>query len=117
MDLTNAKSDVYAENKGTYYVKVSIRDIGLYISGITVKKSPKFNDWWVQMPYYKDYKTGKAKRYIEFDQESPIRLPIEKLSIEAVEAKLHVTKTNYTDALPSDDDLSKPLDLSSVPFN
>ena len=117
MNLENAKSDVYAENKGTYYVKISIRDIGLYLSGITVKKSPKFNDWWVQMPYYKDYKTGKAKRYIEFDQESPIRIPIEKLSIEAVEAKLSAAQTSSTDTLPSNDDLDRPPDFSSILSN
>jgi hypothetical protein len=117
MDLENAKSDVYTEKSGTYYVKISIRDIGLYISGITVKKSPKYGDWWVQMPYYKDYKTGKTKRYIEFDQESPVRLAIEKLSIEAVEATVGTNATNYKDITPTDDDLSKPPNLSHIPFN
>ena len=88
MDITNAKADVYVGKVGVYYIKISMRDIGMYISGITVKKSPKYDDWWVQMPYYKDYKSNKTKRYIEFDQESPMRIAIERLCIEAVEKKI-----------------------------
>ena len=109
------QAGIYAENSGTYYVKISIHDIGMYISGITVKKSPKYGGWWVQMPYFKNYKTGKTQRYIEFDQESPIRLLIERICIEAAEEKALITRAS-DDILPTDDDLEKPLDLSKIPF-
>jgi len=117
MDLDNAKTNVYAEKSGTYYVKISLPDLGIYVSGITVKKSVKYSGWWVQMPYYKDYKTGVAKRYIEFDQESPIRPRVEQLCIEAVEAKIDNSTRDYKDTVPTDEDLDKPLDLSHIPFN
>lgn len=91
MNLDNAIADVYLEKSGTYYVKFSLLDIGMYISGITVKKSPKFRGWWVQMPYYKDPRTGNSKRYIEFDQESPAREKIELLCIKVVENKANDT--------------------------
>lgn len=84
MRLEEAKAVVYAENKGVFYLKLSF-DTGTYISGITVRKSPKYGGWWVQMPYFRDNKTGSTKRYIEFDQDSADRDEIERLCIEAIE--------------------------------
>ncbi len=117
MNLVNAKASVYTEKSGTYYVKISLQDMGLYVSGITVKKSPKYGGWWVQMPYFKDYKTGKTKRYIEFDQESPLRLSIEQLCINAVEVNLNAGTRDYKDTLPTDDDLNLSIDLSHIPVD
>jgi len=117
MDLENAKASVYAVSSGTYYIKISIHDIGMYISGISVRKSPKFGGWWVQMPYFKDYKTGNTKRYIEFSPESSAKTILERLSIEAVENNTDNDKptNSYEDNLPSEEDLDKPPDFSAIP--
>ncbi len=84
MKLEDAKASVYAEKKSVFYLKLSF-ETGSYISGITVRKSPKYGGWWVQMPYFRDPRTGNTKRYIEFDQESPDQQEIEQLCINAVE--------------------------------
>jgi len=86
MRLEDARASVYAEKKGVFYLKLAF-DSGAYISGITVIKSVKCGGWWVQMPYFRDPRTGNTKRYIEFDQESPDKDAIERLCIEAVEAR------------------------------
>lgn len=86
MNLEDATANVYVEKKGVYYVKISLPDIGMYISGITVKKSPKYGGWWVQMPYYKNHR-GNTKNYIEFDQESSAYIAIERICTKAVEEK------------------------------
>jgi hypothetical protein len=114
MDLDSAKASVYTEKFGVFYVKLSLLEIGMYISGITVKKSPKYGGWWVQMPYFKD-RTGSAKKYIEFDQESSARETIERLCIKAVEEK--VTSSNsYNDTLPNNEDFDRPVDFSAQSY-
>lgn len=58
-------AEVYKKTeKDIYYVKVKLLDLGMFICGITVRKSIKSPDGplWVQMPYY-----GQFKKYIEFD--------------------------------------------------
>lgn len=105
MKFDDMKATIYAESNGTYYVKISAHECGVRVSGITVKQSPKYGGWWVQMPYYKDYKSGKVKRYIEFDQESPVRVPVEQMCIEAVEAKIRSTPRGYNDNLSTNEEL------------
>ena len=83
MRLEEAHASVYAEKNDVFYVKLSF-DSGTYISGITVRKSPKYGGWWVQMPYFRDPRTGNTKRYIEFDQESSDQVMIEQLCVDAV---------------------------------
>lgn len=98
MELKQAKASVYADKKGVFYLKISF-DTGSYISGITVRKSVKYGGWWVQMPYFRDPRTGDTKRYIEFDQESPDQQKIERLCIEAVETykSSQLTPNSYID--------------------
>ena len=86
MTIANATASIYTEREDVYYIKLSMPDIGMHISGITVKKSPKYGGWWVQMPYYSN-RNGNTKNYIEFDEESPARRDIERPCIEAVENK------------------------------
>lgn len=116
MKLDNAQASVYTEKSGVYYAKLSF-DTGTHISGITVRQSPKYGGWWVQMPYFYNPKAGSTKRYIEFDQESPDKAIVERLCIDAVEAsKDHQGTTNsYTDTQPSDEDIDKPIDFSEIP--
>lgn len=84
MRLEEAHASVYAEKKEVFYLKLAF-DSGTYISGITVRRSVKYGGWWVQMPYFRDPRTGNTKRYIEFDQESSDQVMIEQLCIDAVE--------------------------------
>lgn len=77
---------VYHIRDGIYYVKVELADLGMYISGITVRESPKFPEkgLWVQMPGYQIGKTKKYKRYVEFRPNSPTRSSIEEAARKAV---------------------------------
>lgn len=66
LDDKNVRAEVYKKaDNGVYYVKIKILDLGMYISGITVRKSHKDPDGplWVQMPYY----GPKFSKYIEWD--------------------------------------------------
>lgn len=117
MNLENAEASVYTENNGVFYIKLSF-STGTYISGITVKKSPKYGGWWVQMPYYRDYKTKNTKRYIEFDQDSQDREVIDELCTQAVDSYIASgnSSNSYTDTLPKDEDIDKPVDLSKTMY-
>lgn len=94
MRLEEAHASVYAEKKEVFYLKLSF-DTGTYISGITVRKSPRYGGWWVQMPYFRDPRTGSTKRHIEFDQESPDQETIERLCIDAVDTYKVSSKLLY----------------------
>lgn len=105
---------IYSEVSGVYYIKLTIQKFGLYISGITVRKSPKYGGWWVQMPYYKDYKSGKTKRYIEFNEESTLWPIVENICIQAVEKEIPISNSHSTDVLPTSEDMKKEFDLTSI---
>lgn len=104
-NLNDASTEVYIFNemKNIYYIKLSI--YGMYISGITVRKSFKNpSEWWVQMPTYSS--GGKYGKYIEFDKQCPFRVIIEDKCIEAVE--------QYSDATQIDP--STDIDLDEIDF-
>ena len=105
LDFKKAIPSVYIfiSEKEIYYVKLEID--GMYISGITVRKSLKNpSEWWVQMPTYSS--GGKYGKYIEFDKQCPFRQVIEDKCIEAVE--------QYSD--PSEIDPSTNIDLDTIDF-
>lgn len=114
LNISDIAPAIYAELKDVYYIKLTIEKLGLYISGITVRRSPKYGSWWVQMPYYKDYKSGQTKRYIEFKQDSEIRLQIEQLCIKVIEEKDLDSKNQSTDILPTEEDMKEEADFSNV---
>lgn len=92
----NITAESYFNHNGIYYVKVAFE--GMYISGITVQKSKKYEGWWVQMPAYQ--KNGKWKKYIEYANDSPLKALIESKAIEAVEGNRIL---DLDDTAPSDD--------------
>lgn len=100
-------AEVYHESKGIHYVKVIM--LGLYISGITVRPSPKFPEkgLWVQMP---SYKLGAIwKRYIEFDNESSLKDIMESKCREAVENyESNAIDINGIPDPPTDEELDDP---------
>ena len=111
IDEQLAEAQVYKDypdkNGGiTYIVKVSLLDAGLYITGITAQRSPKYPDkgWWVQLP-----RTQAAGRYFkpfEMDLSSELWTLIERRTIEAVE--LYITQNE-----PAQDD---PFNLDDIHF-
>jgi hypothetical protein len=98
-------AEVYHEANGVFYVKVEI--LGMYISGITVRNSPKFPEkgLWVQMPSYQSGATWK--RYIEFSKQSPLKV-IEEKCKEAVEQAGDVPSEDIGIAFPTDEELDNP---------
>lgn len=111
IDESLATAEVYGFTRtGDFYqVKVSLPDIGTYITGIRVKdsihsdKSP-----WVQMPSYKVNNDWHPT--IEFSNSSPMRELIHKLALEAVSAHEsgNNTKPTHRDRVyePSDEELN-----------
>jgi len=83
IDPSFAEAKVYRESNGFYMVKVSLSDIGLYITGIRVKES-QFDDrpMWVQLP---TYKAGRNWiRPFESGEEAEFKLLINELCEAAI---------------------------------
>jgi hypothetical protein len=99
-------AEVYHQSNGVYYIKVEL--LGMYISGITARISPKFPEkgLWVQMPAY--LMSGSWKKYIEFSKLSPLKFVIEDKCKKAVEQT--TTQPNETDTvyIPTDEELNNP---------
>jgi len=82
MDKLGLSATVYKKTEqGVYYCKLHFSIFGMYISGITVRESPKFPEkgLWVQMPFY-----GKFKAYVEFTNDSKLYPVVKDLVLEAV---------------------------------
>lgn len=99
--------DLPDKNGGiTYLVKVSILDAGLYISGITAKRSPKYPEkgWWVQLP--RTQSGGRYFKPFEMDLSSDLWTLIERRTVEAVETYVSQAEVKKDD----------PFDLSDIQF-
>lgn len=114
--MENIEAEVYLEKNETYYVKLIFLDFGMYVSGITVKVSPRFGGWWVQMPYYFD-RARRPKKYIEFAKDSSLWPAIESKSIEALgrygvdTTSAQQKQKSVTTALQDD-----PINLDDIQF-
>lgn len=117
-----AEAEVYRETETNgakvFLVKVKLVDIGAYISGIRVQKSPKRPEdgLWVQMPAVK---IGfKYMKIIECAGGSPFFELIERKARQAVDSYL-VDEPNYPTIKdevankPADD---MPINLDDIPF-
>ena len=92
-----------------YLAKISFIDIGLYISGITIRKSPKEPDeWWVQLPAYRG--GNKWINPFEVDQSKPFWVILQD--------KVLATLKQYLqdDEVVTDFDTDKPINLDDIPF-
>ena len=114
------EAEVYreTESKGIplFLVKIKLLEIGTYISGIRVQKSPKRPEdgLWVQMPATK---VGfKYIKVIECAGGSPFFEIVERKAREAVEQYLEGLESYPTikdEAKPDDDE---PINLDELPF-
>ncbi len=95
------------EIRDGYRVKVSLPEVGVYISGWTVRESDK-TVWWVQPPA--SNKGGKWYPAIEFDKNKELWKQIETACIVAVEKEKELYESNSIH--PNNDE---PLDLSAIP--
>ncbi len=108
LDLATAEV-YYRDDKAEYYlVKVNFPDIELFINSISVRRSPRYGDLWVQMPAFK--RGNGYIKPIELTKESVLRKKIESLVLEAVEA----LKT--PDILPTDEDIENLDELMDKAF-
>jgi len=73
----------YKEDKGIYFAKIHLPQLGLYINSFTARKSPKFPErgLWVQQPK----SVPGFKPYVETSNSNPSWLEIQALVIAAVE--------------------------------
>lgn len=113
------EAEVFAEKESIYYVKISLLELGMYISGITVRLSPKYSGWWVQMPYYWNTRSGATKRYVEYSKQSVIKPIIEQECIAAVEhyqAKEEAALERRQSSSIDVDNQSTAINLSDIPF-
>jgi hypothetical protein len=114
------EAEVYRETESNgakvFLVKIKLLEIGTFISGIRVQKSPKRPEdgLWVQMPAVK---IGfQYKKIIECAGGSPFLEIVERKAIEAVESYLEGVEAFPTikdEAKPVDD---KPINLDELPF-
>jgi hypothetical protein len=91
IDETYAEAEVYKDiltksHTHMYLVKVSLVDVGMYMTGITVQPSPKRPEdgLWVQPPRYQPRKGGKWVTPVELDTNKPLWELIEKMARKAV---------------------------------
>jgi hypothetical protein len=56
---------VLGQRNDVYSIKVEIFDLGIYIQGMTMRKSKMQDGWWLQPP--KHPKNGKYFADVEFD--------------------------------------------------
>jgi hypothetical protein len=103
MEKLGLSASIYKKtDSGVYYCKLHFSVFGMYVSGITVRESPKFPEkgLWVQMPFY-----GNFKAYIEFANDSQLYPYIKDLVLQAVndyEANVDIDLDNF--------DMRKALD-------
>jgi hypothetical protein len=91
IDESYAEAEVYKDiltrnHTHMYLVKVSLVDVGMYMTGITVQPSPKRPEdgLWVQPPRYQPRKGGKWVTPVELDTSKPLWQLVEKLARKAV---------------------------------
>jgi hypothetical protein len=115
------EAEVYREtvSNGTplFLVKIKLLEIGTFISGIRVQKSPKRPEdgLWVQMPSLK-VAPFKYVKIIECSGDSPFLEIVQRKAIEAVESYLEGVEgypTIKDEAKPVDD---TPINLDEIPF-
>jgi hypothetical protein len=114
------EAEVYRETESNgakvFLVKIKLLEIGTFISGIRVQKSPKRPEdgLWVQMPAVK---IGfQYKKIIECAGGSPFLEIVERKAIEAVESYLEGEEgypTIKDEAKPGD---HEPINLDEIPF-
>ena len=91
----NIEARHVGEANGLHRVKVSAHVIGLHIMAMTVRRSKKNGDWWVQPPAHK----GRGFAYfrdINFDHSCELWLQIERACIEQVE--LHISMADISES-------------------
>ena len=99
------EAEIYKQTSGKkgaiYLAKVSFLDIGLYISGITVKRSLREGaEWWVQLPA--TY-SGKWYNPFEVNQSLPFWVALEDKVLQAL--KLYLTDNEIVTNI----DIDKPI--------
>lgn len=111
IDESYAEAEVYRDiltKKHThmYLVKVSLMDVGMYITAITVQPSPQRPEdgLWIQPPRYQPRKNGKWVTPVEFDSNLPLWQLIEKLARKAVDDYTGASKDEVY--WPTDEELN-----------
>ncbi len=91
VDEAYAEAEVYKDiltrnHTHMYLVKVSLVDVGMYITGITAQPSPKRPEdgLWIQPPRYQPRKGGKWVTPVEFDTNKPLWQLVEKVVTRAI---------------------------------
>ena len=107
-------AEQYTKKDKVHYVKVEID--GLYISGIRVQKSIKYdNRLWIQMPKYKAGKEWRA--YVESENDSALGAAIYDAITELMDPVVFPESagkaTRQNRSRVADD---TPVDLSDIPF-
>ena len=104
--IKEVTASVYAKNeeKGIYYVKASVVSIGMYITSITVRSSPKYDDLWVQMPAFY---AGRWTKPIEFSGGSQFHELIKDAALRAVD---EYNNSPVVTDIDENFDMSKELD-------
>ncbi len=101
----NITTEVYTSREDVHYVKAYLADLGMYIAGITVRPSPKYEGLWVQMPHYFNPRNNSIKKYIEFESDSTFKKQLEQKCLAAIqehnEAKLNINDKDFDAALAS----------------
>jgi len=83
MKMHNIESQVASEFTNGFRVKVSILELGLYISGFTARYSDRSpSGLWIQPPSINS--NGKWVKIIEFNKTMPLWKEIEDSVIEAI---------------------------------
>lgn len=115
LNESNITAETYHEYNGTYYVKLSFLDYGMFIAGIRVGPSPKYEGWMVTMPSYHSKSSG-WKQYIEFANNSELKAMIWQKCIEAAETANSAAPKDIV-VEPTDDELNNPGTLlNDIPF-
>lgn len=99
----NIQTEVYTSRDDVHYVKAHLVDLGVYIAGITVRPSPKYEGLWVQMPHYFNPRNSSIKKYIEFEPDSTFKRQLEQKCLAAVqehgEAELNINDKDFDTAI------------------
>ena len=84
IDFGHKYAEVYARNeKGTYFVKVSFPEVGMYLNGLRVAASKNKEDGYRVYP--PAYRAGKGwKQHLEFSGSSELWGLIKEEAIKAV---------------------------------
>lgn len=107
----------YTNASGVHYLKLKM--FGMYISDITVQKSPKYPEKgpYIQMPKFRKA-DGSYKKIIEFQNDDELYKHIKEVCIKAVEDHLDKNSLNeddfIVDDLMSQDEYEKGLNDVSI---